>query len=66
MPSPHKYFDCPHCESPVPALLTELEAATAVVPCLACGADVYLAMGKLAQFQTGDDPATQATYDSGA
>ena len=66
MPAPHKHFDCPYCCEPVPVLHAELEAASAVVPCLNCGHDVYVTMGKLAQFQPGIGEISPPTYDSGA
>lgn len=63
----HREFDCPHCQSPVPATLDDLHAAAAALTCSACRKTVYLTMGRLSNYQPGDAADDyQASYDSGA
>lgn len=65
----HKHFECPHCAGSVPASLDELHAASAALLCAGCGRVVYLAAGKLSNFQPGhrpgEAPGDAATYDPG-
>lgn len=67
MTLPTKRFECPHCAGPVLAPYEALDAASAILPCPACGQDVYLVMGKLANYQPGEATATYvADYDDGS
>ena len=61
---PHKHFDCPHCDAPVPVELEELMAAGAVLTCPGCRQPVIVTAGKLSNHQPGAAPSAQ-TYDSG-
>lgn len=60
--APHKHFPCPHCDTPVPATLDELDQAAAVLTCPGCRRHVYLAMGKLSNFQP-DAEGYRVEYD---
>ena len=66
----YKHLECPHCEGPVPVELDDLHAASAAPECSACGRIVYLAAGKLSNYQPGHRPGesperADASYDPG-
>lgn len=61
-----KHFDCPHCDTPVGASEDDLHAAAAALTCPGCHKVVYLSMGRLSNYQPGDQPeGYRASYDSG-
>lgn len=67
MTQPGKRFECPHCGGPVEAAYEDLDVASSVVACPACGQGVYFIMGKLANFQPGNQAQGYAAdYDDGS